>query len=189
MADVVLKPLHLRQSTFDQPTPNALTPEIAVRHLTDGRRLPDGPRVFDTPASGGLTTTPTELAELVIAVQKALEGTPQGRITPEMAKVMMVRQPGKSLPSKCLPSSDPNKPACQSSWGLGFDVNLTKYYEHELDGHPTGAFFGHGGFNSGFLTIMFGSKTGGVGSGVIGNRRPEEKCWGVDPLGFSSTTF
>ena len=69
MADVVLKPLHLRQSTFDQPTPNALTPEIAVPYLTDGRRLPDGPRVFDTAASGGLTTTPTELAELVIAVQ------------------------------------------------------------------------------------------------------------------------
>src|SRR5258708_18301 len=189
MADVVLKPLHLRQSTFDQPTPNALTPEIAVPYLTDGRRLPDGPRVFDTAASGGLTTTPTELAELVIAVQKALAGTPQGRITPEIAKAMMVRHPRETPPSKCLPSREPNKPASQSSWGLGFDVNLTKYYEHELDRQPTGAFFGHGGFKPGFLTIMFGSKTGGVGSGVIGNRRPEEKCWGVDPLGFSSTTF
>jgi hypothetical protein len=96
--------------------------------------LPDGPRVFDSAASGGLTTTPTELAELVIAVQKALAGTPQGRITPEIAKAMMVRQAGETLPSKCLPSSEPNKPACQSSWGLGFDVNLTKYYEHEQDG-------------------------------------------------------
>jgi CubicO group peptidase (beta-lactamase class C family) len=77
MADVVLKPLHLRESTFDQPTPNALTPKNAVPYVTDGQHLPDGPRVFDTAASGGLTTTPTELAELIIAVQKALAGTPQ----------------------------------------------------------------------------------------------------------------
>jgi CubicO group peptidase (beta-lactamase class C family) len=110
MADVVLKPLHLRESTFDQPTPNALTPKIAVPYVTDGQHLPDGPRVFDTAASGGLTTTPTELAELIIAVQKALAGTPQGRITPEIAKAIMVRQPGETPPSKCLPSSEPNKP-------------------------------------------------------------------------------
>ena len=77
---------------------------------------------------------------------------------------MMIRQHGETLPSKCLPSSDPNKPACQSSWGLGFDVNLTKYFEHAPDGQPTGAFFGHSGFNSGYLTIMFGSKTGGTGN-------------------------
>jgi CubicO group peptidase (beta-lactamase class C family) len=184
MADVVLKPLHLRESTFDQPTPNALTPEIAVPYVTDGQLLPDGPRVFDSAASGGLMTTPTELAELVIAVQKALAGTPQGRITPEIAKAMMVRQPGETLPSKCLPSSEPNKPACQSSWGLGFDVNLTKYYEHEQDGQPTGAFFGHGGFNSGYLTIMFGSKTGGIGMVIMVNVAPEDMSGAVPQLGF-----
>ena len=184
MADVVLKPLHLRESTFDQPTPNALTAEIAVPYVTDGQLLPDGPRVFDSAASGGLTTTPTELAELVIAVQKALAGTPQDRITPEIAKAMMVRQPGETLPSKCLPSSEPNKPACQSSWGLGFDVNLTKYYEHEQDGQPTGAFFGHGGFNSGYLTILFGSKTGGIGMVIMVNVAPEDMSGAVPQLGF-----
>jgi hypothetical protein len=41
-------------------------------------------------------------------------------------------------------------------------VNLTKDYEHEQDGQPTGAFFGHSGFNSGYLTTMFGSKRGGI---------------------------
>jgi CubicO group peptidase (beta-lactamase class C family) len=184
MADVVLKPLHLRESTFDQPTPSALTPKIAVPYVTDGQPLPDGPRVFDTTASGGLTITPTELAELVIAVQRALAGTPQGRITPEIAKAMMVRQPGETLPSKCLPSSEPNKPACQSSWGLGFDVNLTRYYEHERDGQPTGAFFGHGGFNSGYLTIMFGSKTGGIGMVIMVNVAPEDMSGDVPQLGF-----
>ena len=86
MADLILEPLHLSESTFDQPTPNTLTPRIAVPYVTDGQPLSDGPRVFDTTASGGLTTTPTELAELIIAVQKALAGVPQGRITPGIAK-------------------------------------------------------------------------------------------------------
>jgi hypothetical protein len=155
-----------------------LTPEIAVPYVTDEQPLADGPRVFDTAASGGLTTTSTELAELVIAVQKALAGTSQGRIKPEVARAMMIRQHGETLPSKCLPSSDPNKPACQSSWGLGFDVNLTKYFEHAPDGQPTGAFFGHSGFNSGYLTIMFGSKTGGTGMVIMVNVAPEDMSGG-----------
>jgi CubicO group peptidase (beta-lactamase class C family) len=184
MADLVLEPLHLRESTFDQPTPNVLTPEIAVPYVTDRQPLADGPRVFDTAASGGLTTTSTELAELVIAVQKALAGTPQGRIKPEVARAMMIRQHGETLPSKCLPSSDPNKPACQSSWGLGFDVNLTKYFEHAPDGQPTGAFFGHSGFNSGYLTIMFGSKTGGTGMVIMVNVAPEDMSGAVPQWGF-----
>jgi len=53
-----------------------VTPKIAVPYVTDGQHLPDGPRVFDTAASGGLTTTPTELAELIIAVQKATLAVP-----------------------------------------------------------------------------------------------------------------
>ena len=97
---------------------------------------------------------------------------------------MMVRQPGETLPSKCLPSSDPNKPACNSSWGLGFDVNLTKFYEHEPDGQPTGVFFGHGGFNSGYLTIMFGSKTGGIGMVIMVNVAPEDMSGSVPQLAF-----
>jgi len=39
MADLVLEPLHLRESTFDQPTPNALTPEIAAPYVTDEQPL------------------------------------------------------------------------------------------------------------------------------------------------------
>jgi CubicO group peptidase (beta-lactamase class C family) len=42
MADLVLQPLHLRESTFDQPTASALTPEIAVPYVTGGQALADG---------------------------------------------------------------------------------------------------------------------------------------------------
>jgi hypothetical protein len=47
--------------------------------------------------------------------------------------------------------------------GLDFDVNLTKPFEHEADGRPTGEWFGHSGFNSGYLTLAVASKTGGKG--------------------------
>jgi CubicO group peptidase (beta-lactamase class C family) len=180
MESLVLEPLGMTESTFAQPTPSDLTPRIAVPYLPDGQPLRDGPRVFDTAASGGLTTTPTDLAKLVIAFQNALAGTKQGRLTPEIARAMMERQAGE-MRGKCFPSSDPNKVACQSSWGLGFDLNLTKYSEHQPDGEPTGVYFGHGGFNSGYLTVLLGSKRGGNGVVIMVNVAPEDMSTGAVP--------
>jgi hypothetical protein len=49
------------------------------------------------------------------------------------------------------------------------DVNLNRYFEHQKDGEPTGGYFAHTGFNSGFLALMMGSKTGGKGVVVMLN--------------------
>jgi CubicO group peptidase (beta-lactamase class C family) len=174
MDALVLTPLGLHDSTFSQPTPPDLTPRMAVPYIPDGTPLPDGPRVFNTSASGGLTTTPTDLAKLMIAFQKALAGRAEQGLTPEIARSMMVRQPGETRAGECFGSSDPAKVACRSSWGLGFDVNLTKDFEHRPDGDPTGPYFGHSGFNSGYLALMLGSKTGGHGVVVMVNVAPED---------------
>ena len=138
MRALILEPLEMRDSTFTQPTPAELTPRIAVPYVPGGERLPDGPRVFNTSASDGLSTTPTDVAKFVMALQKALAGEPRGFITPQLAGAMMTRQPGTMLPDHCFPTHDPTKRACQASWGLGFDVNLNQYFEHQPDGGPTG---------------------------------------------------
>src|SRR3712207_8610362 len=56
---------------FRSPIPDAAATRMAVPYLPDGTPLPDGPRVFNTSASGGLTTTPADLARFLIAVQRA----------------------------------------------------------------------------------------------------------------------
>src|SRR5207249_532564 len=156
MQQLVLAPLGMSDSTFVQPVPEDLIPRMAVPYLPDGHRLPDGPRVFNSAASGGLVTTPTDLAKFVIAVQKALKGETQGGITSRIAHQVMERQPGRLEPGSCLETADAGVRACQSSWGLGFDVNVNRYSEHQKDGAPTGGYFEHTGFNSGFLALMMG---------------------------------
>ena len=175
MTRLLLQPLGMEDSTFAQPVPEALIPRMAVPYVPGGQRLSDGPRVFIASAAGGLTTTSADLAKFVIAFQKALRGETQGYITPRLANEMMTRQPGtiESL-DDCLPTSDPHEKACQSSWGLGFDVNVNKYLEHQLDGKPTGGYFAHTGFNSGYLALMLGSKTDGNGIVIMVNIAPED---------------
>jgi CubicO group peptidase (beta-lactamase class C family) len=187
MDDLVLGPLGLEKGGFDQPMPGALAARIAAPYLTAGDPLPDGPRVFVAAASGGLTTSATELAEIIIAVEEALAGRARGRITPEIARAMMVRQAAELPEGKCFPAIEANEKARRSSWGLRFDVNLTKTFEHEADARPTGDWFGHSGFNSGYLTIALGSKTGGRGAVVMANAAPEDMSGDVPQWGFMMT--
>src|SRR5437870_13833616 len=114
MQYLILTPLGLSDSTFVHPLPKDLIPRMAVPYLPDGHRLPDGPRVFNSAASGGLVTTPTDLAKFVIAVQKALKGETQGRITSRTAHQVMERQPGRMEPGSRWDTADPGGSAWQS---------------------------------------------------------------------------
>ena len=174
MQRLILDPMTMHDSTFAQPVPDSIATRMAVPYLPDGTPLPEGPRVFNTSASGGLTTTPADLARFLIAVQRSLAGEGTGPIPPALARILLDRQPGTILPSHCLPAEPPGTEACQTSWGLGFDVNLDATYAHAPDGAPTGSWFGHTGFNSGYLTLLSGSKTGGNGMVIMLNLAPED---------------
>jgi CubicO group peptidase (beta-lactamase class C family) len=184
MDDLLLKPLGLAAGAFEQPAPPPRYARMATPYIAGDTPLADGPRVFIAAASGGWTATPTDVARLLIAVQKALAGAPQGGITPEIARAMMVRQPGVTPKDKCFPAAEPGEQACRTSWGLGFDVNLTKTFEHEADDRPTGAWFGHSGFNSGYLTLAVASKTGGKGAVIMANVAPEDMSGDVPQWPF-----
>lgn len=60
------------------------------------------------------------------------------------------------------------KPLFSKNWGLGIQVNLDK------NGSETeqGSYFGHGGFNSGYLSYMLASKNEPVGFAVLINTAP-----------------
>jgi hypothetical protein len=116
-------------------------------------------------------------------MQRALNGEAGGGITPEIAALMMERQPGRTLPGKCFPAEGGGE-ACETSWGLGFDVNLNARFEHAPDGAPTGAWFGHSGFNSGYLSLMLGAKTGGKGIVAMINIAPVDMSGGAPQFAF-----
>jgi CubicO group peptidase (beta-lactamase class C family) len=183
MQRLVLAPFGMRQSSFAQPVPAELIPAMAIPYLPDGSMLPDGPRVFIASAAGGLTTTPADLARFVLALQEALRGEAQGKLTPELARALMVRQPGRVL-GPCFPAEPPGQVACRTSWGLGFDVNLTRSFAHSPDGAPTGNYFGHTGFNSGYLSLLMGSKTDGNGVVIMTNMAPLDMSGPVPQFDF-----
>lgn len=160
-------------SSFAAPPHAGVAAAMAVPYQTDGSPLPGGPRVFNTEASGSMVGTPTDLARIMIAFQDAVAGRPSS-IPAWVAQEMLVRQPGVIPQGKCFGTGQPDVSACRSAWGLGFDVNLDSRMNHLADGQPTGNWFGHTGFNSGYLTFFLGSKTGGDGVVLMINSAPTD---------------
>lgn len=164
----------LEFTTFSAQPEGALADAMAVPYLQDGSPLAGGPRVFNTEAAGAMVTTPTDLARILIAFQGALAGNPTG-IPVSVARQMMVRQPGWMPAGHCLTTVEADADACKAPQGLGFDVSVdSTFVNHVGDDQPSSNWFGHSGFNSGYLSVLLGSKTGGNGVVVMINSAPAD---------------
>jgi len=120
MHDLVLAPIGMTLSTYEQPLPRDRMSEAAMPYHPDGQPVPGGPHVYPEMAPAGLWTTPSDLARYAIAVQQALAANSKAVLSPERAKEMLT--PG------------------QNQWGLGVGTGGSA-------GHP---YFTHGGANEGF---------------------------------------
>lgn len=90
MHDLVLAPLEMKHSTFEQTLPAAL-PGAAAGHV-DGQPLPNGRHTYPELAAAGLWTTAPDLARFAIGLQHAFAGRPDALISQQMTKEMMSRQ-------------------------------------------------------------------------------------------------
>ena len=94
LRDLVFRPLGMADSIFAQPLPAALTGEAARGHYADGRELPGGWRVVPELAAGGMWSTPSDLARLLIEISRAFRGEENALITRTMAIEMLTPQNG-----------------------------------------------------------------------------------------------
>jgi len=76
---LVLGPLQMTNSSFEQPPPAAIEDQLARAHDGGGRRMGAPWHVYPEQAAAGLWTTPSDLARWVLEIQKAHEG-PQGAV-------------------------------------------------------------------------------------------------------------
>jgi len=74
MAELVLKPLGMTASTYEQPLPESRRASAAAAHGPDGKPVPGHSHTYPEMAAAGLWTTPSDLARFLIEVQKAVAG-------------------------------------------------------------------------------------------------------------------
>jgi CubicO group peptidase (beta-lactamase class C family) len=94
MQDLLLGPSGMSDSTFAQPPPATLLGRVATGHYTDGTELPGGWRVVPELAAGGLWSTPTDLARLLVIVGRAYRGEDNRLLDRVMAGAMLSPQNG-----------------------------------------------------------------------------------------------
>jgi len=109
---LVLGPLGMKESTFDQPLPASLVSSAAAGYYADGKPVTGKRHVYPEMAAAGLWTTPSDLARFAIGIQKMLAGG-KGPLTKATAENMV-------------------KPR-RENYALGLairDEGETKYFEH-----------------------------------------------------------
>src|SRR5580704_6826595 len=89
MQELVLQPLHMVHSTFQQPIPEKLRPLLGIPYNKDGNAIPGGPHTSPMTAVAGLWTTPSDLALFALAIQDALAAKPGAIVSPSTAHEML----------------------------------------------------------------------------------------------------
>ena len=113
MHDVVLAPIGMRHSTYEQPLPSADRP-MATPYNEDGTPVAGGSHTYPEIAAAGLWTTASDLAQYIIENQRSLAGHANHVLSQAMTKQMLT--PGIG------------------NWGLGVQIGGSKqdpYFTHE----------------------------------------------------------
>ncbi len=141
--DQVLSKLGMKHSTYEQPLPNELWKNAASAHLTLSKTpCHEHWFVYPEQAVGGLWTTANDLAQVVIEIQRAIQG--KGKVLPEeLATEMLAQQ--------------------SSNYNVGLGTYVTNYT------NPASAFFSHTGAHLGWQAIAMGYLETGDGAVVLTN--------------------
>jgi len=120
MRRTVLDPIGMKHSTFDAPLPLEWRARAATAYGEDGKwAVPPAKFVSPNLAAGGLWSTPTDLAKLLLEVQREYEGESHKVLHQQAMRLML--SPGMG-------------PASSRRWGLGFEVSGSTenpYIRHE----------------------------------------------------------
>lgn len=95
MHDLVLRPLGMAHSTYEQPLPPNLLAKVAMPYQSDGTEVRGGPHVYPELPAAGLWTTPSDIARYVLGVQAALAGKRGTVISTNTAEVMLTPTHGE----------------------------------------------------------------------------------------------
>ncbi|MFD9887070.1 amino acid adenylation domain-containing protein [Streptomyces alboflavus] len=140
MRTLVLDPLGMRDSSFDQRFPETSGRPVALGHTADGAPLADGWLVRPDMAAAGLWSTAVDLAQLALAVRSSRLGRPIAPLSARRAEEMLT-------------------PHRASAYGLGTVIDSTS----------SEVYFGHGGEAVGYRGLTLCGLHSGTGWVVLTN--------------------
>ena len=139
MRTLVLDPIGMTHSTYEQPLPPDRTGQAATGHRPGGQPVEGDWHTYPEMAAAGLWTTPSDLARFAIEVQHAKAGRSNKVLSAEMTRQMLTVQIG--------------------SYGLGPGVQ----------GSGDSLSFSHGGANEGFRCFLYAYAETGQGVVIMTN--------------------
>lgn len=137
---LVLGPLKMDHSSFEQPLPAAKLQMAATGYLPDGSMTRGRRHIYPEMAAAGLWTTAEDLAKFVIDIQLSIKGERNLVLSPAMATRMLT-------------------PFIENFIGLGIF----------LDHKKNNIYFQHGGWDEGFSSQLVAHKDKGYGVVVLTN--------------------
>ena len=140
MQDGVLTPIGMTRSSYAQPISPQHNNNAARAHDNNGESRGPKWHVYPEHAAAGLWTTPTDLARLIIEVQRSARGESNRVLSQSMIQEML-------------------SPVGVGPFAVGF--TMSKIGE--------GWYFSHGGSNWGFRALMLAHKVKGYGLVVMTN--------------------
>ena len=152
LRELVLEPLGMMHSSYEQPLPEALHDQAATAHDPDGRPVPGGWHVYPEQCAAGLWTTPGDLCRFAIGIQRAVAGADGAVVSAATAETMLSPQ-------------TPPSPSAERIGGLNA-VGIGPFLR-SVDGHTT--YFGHSGGNEGFRCHLLAHRDEGYAACVMTN--------------------
>ena len=151
MSKIIFQPLGMSHSTFEQPLPKNLMAYSAMPYRPNGQIVKEGPHIYIEQAAAGLWTTPSDLAQFMISLQRSLAHKTNQILNAHYAVLMIA-------------------PTITDHMGLGLETGMDKY------GKPNknGAYFIHHGENEGYQSILIGHIKNGNGLVIMTNVSPDE---------------
>ncbi|TSE05853.1 serine hydrolase [Aquimarina algiphila] len=140
MNDLVLQPLNMNNSTYNQPLEGEQLQMAATGYLPDGSMTNGKRHTYPEMAAAGLWTTAEDLAKFAVNIQESIKGNSKIVVSQEMATKMLT-------------------PFVEKFVGLG--IFITKK-GNEI-------YFGHGGWDEGFSSELIAHKDKGYGVVVLTN--------------------
>ncbi|NMG19193.1 serine hydrolase domain-containing protein [Brasilonema bromeliae] len=142
MRELVLNPLGMTNSTYQQPLPNDWSARAATAHPFSGIPLEGKHHVYPEMAAAGLWTTATDLAKVGVEILRVLRGLPATVWSKETIEEMLRPQ-----------QPEQTQGANESFVGLGNGLFVGLGF-FAGGGIGDGFYFFHSGTNEGFVALM-----------------------------------